>query len=202
MIDEPNTTKKLKMPRGREALLAAVVKVVAEKGLRGLTFRSLAAEAKVSTTLAIHHFGTRETLIAEALAWAVAEAVNSTLLHGFASSGGEYREALSNSLLNDPDIHVFQIEMILEARRNSELQEHTKDFYWKYLNTMKSDAVALGITGVSDAMFRAVFAGIDGLILQYLGGAISLSEFNESLLLLWDLVVSGEKKTRAAGTCH
>ena len=47
----------LNYDEGREALLQAAVRVVADKGLRGLTFRAVAEEAGVNNTLVVHHFG-------------------------------------------------------------------------------------------------------------------------------------------------
>lgn len=190
----PEAVASPKLPKGQEALLKAVISVVAQKGLRGLTFRSLAAEANVSPALATHHFGTRETLIEEALKWSTAQAVASTHLQGFATSEDDYRDALTTSVVNETDLHIFQFEMILEARRRPELQPQIDDLYNTYLSAIKADAQSLGLSNVSDATFRAVFACIDGLIIQYLGGAITIQEFRESALLMWDLVIAKESQ--------
>ena len=60
---------------GREALMASTVHVVAQKGLRGLTFRSVAEHAGVNNTLVAHHFGTRDALIKAALEWSVEQSI-------------------------------------------------------------------------------------------------------------------------------
>lgn len=177
------------MPKGREAILDAVIAVVAKRGLRGLTFRSLATEAKVSPTLAAHHFGTRDVLIAEALKWCTNRAVDSTHLRNFASSGSEYETALTESLVSESDLHAFQLEMILEAKRRPELQPAVKELYSTYLQAMRMGPEEMELQNVSQASLRAVFACIDGLILQYLGGAITLDEFSESALLIRNLIV-------------
>ena len=52
---------------GRVALLEAAIRVGAQHGLRGLTIRSVAAEAGVSHGLVRHHFGSRQQLVDEAL---------------------------------------------------------------------------------------------------------------------------------------
>ena len=180
------------LPKGLQAIFDAVVKVVAHKGLRGLTFRSVAAEAGVSPTLAAHYFGTRDELIKATLLWVAEYAVTSTHLTGFASSEKDYEEALVSSVANEPELHAFQIEMILEAHRRPELQPALHDLYRTYLNAMRADAVATGLTDLSDATYRAVFASIDGLILQYFAGAITLAEFRESALLMWDTMIGRE----------
>ena len=60
---------------GRDALCEALVRIVAREGLDGVTFRSVAAEAGVTHGLASYHFGNRETMIVEALTWAVRESI-------------------------------------------------------------------------------------------------------------------------------
>lgn len=169
---------------GRQAILEAVVRVVAKSGLRGLTFRSLASEASVSPALVAHHFGTREGVIAEALSWVAQQAIVSTHLEKFDEPSSDFESALVDSLICEPEIHAFQIELMLEARRNPDLQVHIREIYNSYLSTMQ-----LGSPGKSSAgdraRHRAVFAGIDGLILQFFGGTLSMAEFRESLEILW-----------------
>src|SRR3954452_8454336 len=66
---------------GRQALLDATVRVVARKGLRGLTYREVAAEAGVTYGLVSHHFGTREVLIQETLKHAFRQSLAVSFLH-------------------------------------------------------------------------------------------------------------------------
>lgn len=179
---------------GKEAIFQAVVHVVAEKGLRGLTFRAVAEHANVSFTLPAHYFKTRDVMIEETLRWASGQALESTHLATFASSKDEYRDALLHSLVHDPDLHIFQIEMIVEARRRPELQPQIQHLYGVYLQAMRNDVDALGTVQASDPLLRSVFASIDGLILQYIGGTMSVTELRDSLLALWDLVL-GQRET-------
>ena len=60
---------------GRDALCEALARIVARDGLDGVTFRSVAAEAGVTHGLASYHFKNRETMIVEALTWAVHESI-------------------------------------------------------------------------------------------------------------------------------
>ena len=169
--------------KGRRAILDAVVRVVGMKGLRGLTFRAIAQEADVSPSLIAHHFGTRDNTIAEALAWVSNYAITSTHLEAFSEDPAEFESALVASVLNEPELHAFQVELMLEARRQPALQEHIREIYQTYL-----DALNRGRPGAapkaSSATYRTVFAGIDGLILQLYGGAITIAEFRESLEIL------------------
>ena len=51
----------------RREIAAAVVRVVGERGLQGVTFREVAAEAGVSVALVQHYFGTKDNLLIETL---------------------------------------------------------------------------------------------------------------------------------------
>lgn len=185
------------MPKGQQAIMQAVVHVVAKKGLRGLTFRSVAAEAGVSPTLAAHYFRTRDELIKATLIWVANYAVDSTHLRSFLSKQQDYENALAWSIENEPDLHAFQIEMILEARRRPELKPALIELYTTYLFALKSDAEILGLVTLSEAAYRAVFAGIDGLILQYFIGAITIEQFRESTLVLWDSISQADDDDEA-----
>ncbi len=66
----PNPGRSRRYGDGREALLAAVVHVVADRGLRGLTYRAVAEHAGVNNTLISHHFGSRDALLEAAMEWA------------------------------------------------------------------------------------------------------------------------------------
>ena len=62
----------------REQLLKLAVEMFAENGFAGTSLRSIAKKAGVSPALLIHHFGTKEALIKEAIsgtlgAWVAGE---------------------------------------------------------------------------------------------------------------------------------
>ncbi|WP_458778744.1 TetR/AcrR family transcriptional regulator [Arthrobacter sp. D3-16] len=174
---------------GREALLRAAVAVVAAKGLRGLTYRSVAEAAGVNNTLVAHHFGSRDALIAAALDWAAEQSIASSRLSEAAELGGSFTESLLELLLAEPELQVFQYEMILEARRRPELAGAVSVLYDNYVNALADALRASGLTRNVQVVARTLFASLDGLVLQYLAGvereeiAASLKEVHDVLLL-------------------
>ncbi len=161
--------RSVKYGEGRDVLVSAAVSVVAEKGLRGLTFRAVAARAGVNNSLVAHHFGTREALIAAALDWAVEQSIAATRLIDFASESG-FADALIESITATPELQAFQYEMILEARRNERYRAPVDHLYNRYQEATREALARLGIDDDLDAVARHTFAALDGLVLQYLAG--------------------------------
>ncbi len=174
---------------GKEALLRAAVAVVAAKGLRGLTYRSVAEAAGVNNTLVAHHFGSRDALIAAALDWAAEQSISASRLREAAALGQSFTESLLELLLAEPELQVFQYEMILEARRRPELAEAVSALYENYVSALAEGLSAAGLTQNVQVVARTLFASLDGLVLQYLAGvdraviAASLEEVHDVLLL-------------------
>lgn len=174
---------------GKEALLRAAVAVVAAKGLRGLTYRSVAEAAGVNNTLVAHHFGSRDALIAAALDWAAEQSISASRLREAAALGHSFTESLLELLLAEPELQVFQYEMILEARRRPELAEAVSALYENYVSALAEGLAASGLTDNVQVVARTLFASLDGLVLQYLAGvdrtliAASLEEVHDVLLL-------------------
>ena len=152
---------------GRDALLAAVIDVVAEKGLRGVTYRSVAARAGVNHTLITHHFGSIEGLLAATLEWAVQRSIDETGLARVADFDEKFADALLASVSSEPELQLFQFEMLLEARRKPELKALLDRLYDNYISTVER-ALRERSLDTDDELSRAVFAALDGLMLQFL----------------------------------
>ncbi|MBT2597484.1 TetR/AcrR family transcriptional regulator [Arthrobacter sp. ISL-72] len=173
---------------GKEALLRAAVEVVAAKGLRGLTYRSVAEAAGVNNTLVAHHFGSRDALIAAALDWAAEQSISASKLREAAALGHSFTESLLDLLLAEPELQVFQYEMILEARRRPELAGAVSALYENYVSALAEGLAASGLNRNVEVVARTLFASLDGLVLQYLAGvdraliAASLEEVHAVLL--------------------
>ncbi|MFC9354534.1 TetR/AcrR family transcriptional regulator [Arthrobacter sp. NPDC057013] len=152
---------------GRDALLAAVIDVVAEKGLRGVTYRSVAARAGVNHTLITHHFGSIEGLLAATLEWAVQRSIDETGLARVADFDEQFADALLASVSAEPELQLFQFEMLLEARRKPELKALLDRLYGNYISTVET-ALRERSFDTDEELSRAVFAALDGLMLQFL----------------------------------
>ena len=152
---------------GRDALLAAVVDVVAEKGLRGVTYRSVAGRAGVNHTLITHHFGSIEGLLAATLEWAVQRSIDETGLARVADFDEQFADALLESVSSEPELQLFQFEMLLEARRKPELRALLDRLYDNYISTVEAALRARSLD-TDEELSRAVFAALDGLMLQFL----------------------------------
>ena len=151
---------------GREALLKAVIAVVARSGLRNVTYRAVAAEAGVAHGLVRHHFGSRDTLIEEALHYSVTQSIDTTALEVESGSLADLAWNLAKAVSDDPDIQAFQYELILEARRRPELRHYVEIIYQTYRDATYH---ALSAAGIDDRdLAELVFCTLDGLVFQQL----------------------------------
>lgn len=161
------TTRNNKYGEGKEALLAATVAVVAERGLHGLTFRAVSEVAQVNNTLISHHFGTKDALLHEAVAWATSRAIRLSDLSAAETIDGGFARTLVELVESEPHLQLFQYEFVLEARRRPDLRDEAVALYEGYIDALEQ---ALANQGHVDTrpLARAVFAALDGLVFQQL----------------------------------
>jgi AcrR family transcriptional regulator len=152
---------------GRRALLDAAVRVVARKGLRGLTYREVAAEAGVTYGLVSHHFGSRDALIHESLEHAFRESLAVSFLHHPIESVEEFGGGLPEAVSALPDHQLFEYEIGLEARRRPEMLAELRAVYDEYVTLVERQLRAIGIDQ-ERTFARLIFATLDGLVLQQL----------------------------------
>ncbi|MEU1344272.1 TetR/AcrR family transcriptional regulator [Streptomyces sp. NPDC090075] len=146
---------------GRDALLAAAVSVVAQGGLRKLTYRSVAAEAGVTHGLVAHHFGSRDTLLEEALRWCVTRSIDTSSLVPASGRLEDFAATLADFIAADPDVQAFQYELKLESNRRPELRRHVDTLYDAYRDAVRE---ALACFDVPEEMTEIVFAALEGLV--------------------------------------
>lgn len=160
--------KRLHYGEGREALLSAAVRVVARGGLRKLTYRAVAEEAGVTHGLVVHHFGSRDALIAEALGHTIRTSLNTSALEPETGQVADFSTGISEMVAADPDTQVFQYELLLESRRRPELLPQIRALYDEYFDATQRELSRMLPAGADKALTRLVFAALDGLVLHQL----------------------------------
>ncbi|MFD4196859.1 TetR/AcrR family transcriptional regulator [Amycolatopsis thermoflava] len=187
---------------GREALLDAAITVVARQGLRYLTYRAVAAEAGVTHGLVAHHFGSRDALLLEALRHSIQRAIDVTELRTESASPEDFVQGLADIVQRDPDLHAFQYEVLLEARRSPEARRHAEELYSSYRHAAREGLARMGIED-DGPMADLVFAALDGLVFQQVtvGSAAATREAVKALREILRALQSGrppEAKPRRA----
>ena len=151
---------------GRTALLDATVRLVAWRGLDGMSYRAVAREAGTTPGLVFYHFGSREQLILEAAHTAGERAIASALLASERPTIDTFLSRLAASARLDIDDHMFQYEMAFNARRRPEVAAEMARLYGLYFEETERALRDIGFEDVQPALARLVFAAIDGLVLQ------------------------------------
>jgi AcrR family transcriptional regulator len=152
---------------GRQALLDATVRVVARKGLRGVTYREVAEEAGVTYGLVSHHFGSRDALIRETLEYVFRSSIALSFLQRKPAGLEDFGRGLEEAISATEEQQVFEYEMGLEARRRPELLAELRATYEDYVTLVERQLRALGIER-ERPFARLIFAALDGLVLQQL----------------------------------
>lgn len=160
--------RRMNYGEGREALLNAAVRVVARGGLRRLTYRAVAEEAGTTHGLVVHHFGSRDALIEEALAHAIRTSLNTSALEPGTGKIADFSVGVSEMVTADPDIQAFQYELLLEARRRPELLTHLRGLYDEYFDATRRELTRMLPDSADRPLTRLVFAALDGLVLHQL----------------------------------
>ncbi|QKZ20847.1 TetR/AcrR family transcriptional regulator [Streptomyces chartreusis] len=199
--DDPKSRqsrKRLHYGEGRQALLSAAVRVVARGGLRKLTYRAVAEEAGVTHGLVVHHFGSRDALIAEALTHTIRTSLSTGALEPGTGKVADFSTGLSEMVTADPDIQAFQYELLLESRRRPELLPQIRALYDEYFDATQRELSRMLPAGADKALARLVFAALDGLVLHQL--VLSEPEATDAALeqlraLLRLLDADGESRT-------
>ncbi|SJM49110.1 TetR/AcrR family transcriptional regulator [Gulosibacter sp. 10] len=189
-----HTTKK-RRGTGREDLIRAAVRVVGRHGLEGATVRRIADEAKVHNTLITHYFGTRDELLAEATALAFDEQVEIVDFSVELALDPEVRKAFFAEFEASNERQLFLYEMVSAPHRRPQLQQTTASLYTAYIDRMQQSLARHGFP--EDRSFaRAVFAAVDGLILQRVAVATT-EQILEACARLGDLLVGYREFYRA-----
>ncbi|WP_099024093.1 TetR/AcrR family transcriptional regulator [Mycolicibacterium palauense] len=158
--------------QGRDALIAATIRVVADRGVRRLTYRAVATEAGVTHGTVQHHFANLDELLEAALEYCVAVSLAGSTLVPAGDRIEDFVATLGDSVRATLDEQVFQYELVLESRRRPELRPHVDRYYENY---RAATGEALRRLGLPDDLHTVdiVFSALDGLVFRAvaLGGA-------------------------------
>lgn len=171
---------------GRDALLDAAVRVVADIGLRRLTYRAVAREAGVGHTLVAHHFGSLDALIEAALERSLQLSVVSVTSRPGSGDLDALFEGLASLAVAKAAGEAFQFEVILESRRRPELRPHVEVIYEAYIDAINSELVIAGLTPDRD-LTHLVYVAAEGLVFNQITHG-NAEQTNRSLVHLRTLL--------------
>lgn len=98
----------------------------------------------------------------------------------------DFARTLTKVVAEDPNLQIFRYCMILAARRSPELEKISSNLYESYIGVVEHILANYGHTP-DRAGARAVFAALDGLVLQQLTVA-DRSEIEEAITRLGELI--------------
>ena len=183
MSRAPPTSRAQRRARTRQAIVAATVAAVAERGVRGMRVEDVAARAGVSTALLYYHYGDRLTLIRAALDEANAQAPSGVLRgrHGGATAFEAVRDALLREFGEEPAIRANSIvwnEVSASAVFEPELRDDLRRVIAEW-NGWVAEAIAAGIeegsirAGIDPGETAALLTSVvEGLSLRWLAGSL------------------------------
>lgn len=169
----------------RQAMLDAVIRLLARDGARGVTHRAVAAEAGTAHGAARYYFATREEMLAEALAGIVKRQVAE--MQNVFKPGGVARDRwpvlaayLARRMVRDRASELARYELFLDAARSPRLQKALKDWGETYIGLL---AAELRSSGTKEPLTGALVLLnlINGLMLQQL--AVPRPSFEKGVLL-------------------
>jgi AcrR family transcriptional regulator len=171
----------------RDQLLSIAVEMFAEKGFAGTSLRSIAKQAEVSPALLVHHFGTKDALVKEAISktlgdwvadekaamlddeshqvenWQSLAAKGTTSLNFFRQAllaGGEYSQRLFDAAFLESEALLDQMQAVGRLKDISDKQ---------------TTALMMTISGLGSVLFMSQ-------IEQTLGGPISSDQVASRLV--------------------
>ncbi|MEV5547819.1 TetR family transcriptional regulator [Streptomyces sp. NPDC052309] len=152
-------------PERRQRIIDAAIRVVGEKGIAGLSHRTVAAEADVPLGSTTYHFATLDELLVAALrqaneGFAKVVAAHPALADPHADLAGELARVLGEWLGGDRTGVELEYELYLAALRRPALRPVAAEW---------AEGVADLLSRRTDAVTaRALVALMDGICLQVL----------------------------------
>lgn len=174
----------------RRDIIRAVLRIIGERGVAGLTNRRIAAEAQVSLGSITYHFATQQDLLRESLLSFVSaetqrftELADKQDLNGISLDQAAALVAqVEASTIFDSE-HIAPFELFIQAGRDPELRAAVTDAFAAYDRVAASILAALNVPA-SEATAKAVVALIMGQTLRRLATGSAIVDLTEPLLTL------------------
>lgn len=164
----------------REDLLAGARKAILERGLAKVTARDIAGAAGVSLAAIGYHFGTKDRLVAEAIAEVTGDEIGRGMEEAIRDAGegrslAQSLEATWNAMMdviqNHPDELILSFENGVRVARSPESQEYfstaTEEVYAGLVEPLREVHPDLS-AGDARAVAKLYFALFQGMALQWL----------------------------------
>jgi DNA-binding transcriptional regulator YbjK len=160
-----STVKRRFDPQRRDRVARAAIKVVAERGIEGLTHRAVAAEADVPLGSTTYHFANLDELLAAALETAAAENIAELRAWGETVDtkpdlAAAMAELIMRSLGPDRALWMVGFELYVAALRRPGLRQFSVAWDSAFVDIL--------IRYVDEPTARALVASCNGLIIQVL----------------------------------
>ncbi len=144
-------------PERRERIIAATLGLIAEQGVAGATYRTVAAAADIPLGSMTYHFPTREDLVFAAFERFADESF-SPLDRAMRTADGDPREALAQLVIQDdvePRTKILLAELYVLAFRHPRYADLLRQWMGR-----SRDAIARRIDGVNPRVLDAVQEGL------------------------------------------
>ncbi|WP_439815146.1 TetR/AcrR family transcriptional regulator [Zavarzinia sp. CC-PAN008] len=174
----------------RQALLDAVVRLLARHGARGVTHRAVAEEAGTAHGSARYYFETSEDMLAEALATLIARQMDEVVAVLADRSDWSDRPArwarfaayVGQRMLAERDGEIARFELFLDAARSPRLQAPLRTWGETLARLLQAELAADGPTDAATGLrANALLNLMNGLMLQQL--AAPRPDFQMAILL-------------------
>lgn len=150
---------------GKRALLTAAATIVAKKGLRALTHRTVSEEADVTHGLIRYYFGNRDELVKQALIFATEGSLSDTGMQYSISSIHELGKHLVDAVLVDISRQSFQYEMAVQSLRQPELTPAIRHINEEYRRAIGHHLEQVGLGG-DPVLTNLVYTAFDGIVME------------------------------------
>lgn len=146
----------------KQALIKAAVRLVARDGISKLTYRSLAAEADVSSGAVQHNFNSIDDVLDCAFEYCLDQAY---AYGNHVESLTDFVNAIETLNENEPELQIFQTEIFLAARNSPTLMDIAERHQEVYRQITRDMLANLQISH-DENLVEFITAAVDGIVFE------------------------------------